>query len=280
MALVGIRFAGMARPDGSGDVDGFVAARSIADLSVDVTEAPIAWAARAVGLWRQQGVVVFPSLLSGAALHSLRTVVRRTLRNASAIDRSDSIRESGVSGSLRTLKGLGVSRYREALGLIASRLSLTLSHALLDSSQLLLGSSVLRTSAGAKHQDWHRDNSLRDERIVKVQISLSGSAADQGVLEVQPASHNRLDRGPQEGNERDQRAASVAMAVPAGSIVLYAPSLRHRGRAHTQGEDRVVVALTLLGARGQPPCGIPITASPEDVGRWWLVDGAVQESSR
>ena len=277
LALAGIEGAS------SNTIGAAIAAQDIGELSVHVddTDASHEWAVRAVGLWRRQGVVVFPSLLNRTTVDALKATALHTLKDETAIDRSDSIRESGIGGSLRSLRAVSVSAYREALGALASKLAPFLAGALNDERQLMLGSSVLRTSPGAKAQGWHRDNSLRDDRLAKAQIALGEQAAGQGVIEVQPATHNRLDKDPKEGNMRDEMSIGVPMAVPAGTVVFYAPTLRHRGGAHEleKREDRLVFALTLQGEKGMLPCGIPITAAPEDVGRWWIVNGTVRESA-
>ena len=66
-------------------------ADTIGQLSVDMS-LPGA-VERAVGLWRQRGVVVFPSLLSGSAVRELREAGGSALRN-SAVDYSNHLRES------------------------------------------------------------------------------------------------------------------------------------------------------------------------------------------
>merc|ERR1719399_1358124 len=96
----------------------------------------------------------------------------------------------------------------------------------------------------------------------------------QGVLGVQPGTHNSLEP---DGEDDADRLPSVAMAVPKGTVVFYAPSLRHRGGVHKLKRDRMVWALTLQSSHALAPCGIPVTVSHEDVGRWWLVDGRVHD---
>ena len=81
---------------------------------------------------------------------------------------------------------------------------------------------------------------------------------------MQPATHRGEDRHGQ---------PSVAVAVPAGSVVFYSPNLLHRGRANEHPNERIILTLTLMGAHGLIPNGIPLAVQPEDDGRWWLADG-------
>lgn len=45
-------------------------------------------------------------------------------------------------------------------------------------------------------------------------------------------------------------------------------------------EERVILSMTLLGQGGLVPLGLVMTVSPEDVGRWWLEDGAVHDEGQ
>ena len=91
LALAGIEGAS------SNTIGAAIAAQDIGELSVHVddTDASHEWAVRAVGLWRRQGVVVFPSLLNRTTVDALKATALHTLKDETAIDRSDSIRESG-----------------------------------------------------------------------------------------------------------------------------------------------------------------------------------------
>ena len=294
-------------------VAGAVAARSLADLSVQLdtvqekkdeedaaaaaTAAAAAklagqgearaqpeaepWVGRAIRLWREQGVVVFPSLLDEAAVQTLRDAALATLRNASVTDRSTVIRASRA-GAVRTrqLKALPISVYRDVLDSLSSALAPFLSRGLQSDRLLVLESGALRTLPGAASQTWHRDNVLADARLAAVQISLGDTeAAEHGALRVRPASHNaefvRMDE------------AGVAIApLRRGTVVLYSPNLVHRGggytdvvahQAHEVAVGRLVVTLTLLGVDALLPFEHPITVSPEDAGRWWVEGGRVRD---
>jgi ankyrin repeat protein len=258
-------------------------AHSVEELCVNLSGAgSLDAVAHAVGLWRQQGVVVFPSLLNQSMLAQLRAHAQSSLSNRSVIDRSAAIRESGVRGSHRTLRAVAVGPYRNALQALASSLTRFLEGALQDRSLLLLESSVLRTSLGAPPQGWHRDSNVRDERLTKIQISLQATRLTQGALEVQPGTH-RSGRADETPSDSRASATGVVMAVPEGTVVVYSPSLVHRGGVHTlrlqEGSERLVLALTVMGQHALLPTGVPITLSEEDAGRWWLESGTLQERS-
>ena len=101
-----------------------------------------------------------------------------------------------------------------------------------------------------------------DARLVSVQISLVDTAAEQGALEVRPATHGGAPRG--------GPSLPLPLAVPAGTVAFYAPDLQHRGRGNTHTSERLFLGITLLASGGAVPSGIPYTFLPHDVGRWML----------
>ena len=144
-------------------------------VHLDATKATTAepWAERAVRLWRQQGVVAFPSLLADAAVDALQGLAHSTLHNDTSPDRSSAIRSSRVgSQRTRTLKALPVSAYHDVLDSLTSTLEPFLSPALGSARLLVLESGALHTASGAVAQEWHRDNVVTDARLAAVQISL------------------------------------------------------------------------------------------------------------
>ena len=132
----------------------------------------------------------------------------------------------------------------------------------------------MHTSAGASAQRWHTDSAIRDDRVAIVQISLGDTAAEQGTLEVVPATHSSRSRL-RPDIEAKNAGASVAMAVPKGTVILYQPNLVHRGGAHTLRDDRTIIVLTLLGSNAHMPINFVFNVAPEDVGRWWVRGGEV-----
>lgn len=258
--------AGVAAPCDGTSEDPWRAARSVGALSVIAASEP-AGVRRALSLWRRQGVVVFPSLLNASALRTLRGHVQAAVDH-SAVDRSANIR----APALRTLRALSMTHGAPALREISSALSGFLSGALIDPSQLLLEVAAYRASPGALDQGWHRDDGVLDSRLASVQIALVDTAATQGALEVQPASHTH-DDVPADG------ASSVRLAVPEGSVVVYSPNLVHRGGANTHAEKRLAVTLNLMGANGLVPNGIPLAVLPEDAGRWRIAGGELLDSA-
>jgi hypothetical protein len=240
--------------------DRWRAARSVGALSVDSVSEP-AGLRRALSLWRRQGVVVFPSLLNASLVRALRGHAQAAVDH-SAVDRSANIR----APALRTLRALSMTHGAPALREISSVLSAFLAGALIDPSQLLLEVAAYRASSGALAQGWHRDDGVLDSRLASVQIALVDTAATQGALEVQPASHTH-DDVPSDG------ASGVKLAVPEGSVVVYSPNLVHRGGANTHAKERLAVTLNLMGSNGLVPNGIPLAVLPEDAGRWRLAAG-------
>ena len=110
-----------------------------------------------------------------------------------------------------------------------------------------------------------------------MQVALAPTRADQGALEVLPASHTHDERPAAAGAPEPP---GIPIAVPAGSVVFYSPNLVHRGRANRLGEARLAVTMNVMGARGLVPDGIPLAVHPADAGRWWLIDGALVDGNK
>ena len=237
-------------------------AQTVAELSVIDISAPGA-ARRAVSLWRRQGVVVFPALLESAAVQALRA--RADTQRVASVDRTAHIR----APANRTLRAVPVTHSTEALSTLASQLDSFLAEALQSHSRLLLEVGLMRALPGAADQGWHRDDGVLDGRVASVQIALVDTAAAQGALEVLPASHTHTEA-------TEDTSGGVALAVPAGSVTVYSPNVVHRGRANTHGEERLTQVLTLMGASGLVPNGIPLVIEREDAGRWWLEAGELR----
>ena len=255
LALVGVgaRERGTARP-----------ARTPSELSVtDVSAADAT--TRALGIWRSQGAVVFPSLLPPSLVAALRSTLLQT--HAATVDRTTDIRKPAN----RALRALPVGSGVDLLNAMASALNAFLSEALQSPSMLLLELGVMSAARGASEQGWHRDDPILDSRTASVQIALVDTAAEQGALEVQPGSHTHTEA------TDDGHAPSVTVAVPAGSVTVYSPNVLHRGKANARREERLTVVLTLMGAGGLMPNSIPLVVQEEDAGRWWLENGELQD---
>ena len=248
---------------------------------------PPEWARRAVKLWREQGVVVFPSLLNATVVSSLREAAEARLQSEDAVDLSGLIRQSSGNASHRMLRPLPVSPSRGALAALASSLAPFLARALMSPRQLLLDFGAYRTAAGAEAQEWHTDSPFRDSRIAHVQIALVETGAEQGELQVQPATHG--SRTPSEkvheaagesssAPSSEHAGVKLSLApVPAGTVSLYRLDLLHRGGRHSlpQRGARLIGSLKLMGEHAFVPDGIPLKMLPEDAGRWWLEGAGV-----
>ena len=129
---------------------------------------------KALALWRQQGVVVFPELLDAQLVASLQAQVQEACdADGQGIDRSANIRQP----SKRTLRALSVAQHKEPLEAIAKGLEVFLSEALSDDHQLLLEYGGYEIQPGAAAQDWHRDDSVIDSRVASIQIALTDTVS-------------------------------------------------------------------------------------------------------
>ena len=245
------------------------AAATLDDLSVYLNQTD--YMRRALALWRQQGVVVWPALLDEGVVEAARRQALVVLESEqrAAVDRSCNIRQPGR----RTLRAMGVEEGPDALAAIAQALASFLEEALKGDRQLVLEHAAYRSAHGAAEQEWHRDDGVIDSRIVSVQVALVDTAFNQGALEVAPATHraDAAERLPMHG-----QFSGLSMAVPAGSVVMYSPNLLHRGRANQHGIDRLILTFTLAGKHGLVPNGIPLAVQPQDEGRWWLRAGRLE----
>ena len=240
-------------------------AKTLVELSCEprMTTESTADTRRALSLWRREGVVVFPELLDRAALEALREVAERVLDDdgTTAVDRTANIRAKAN----RTLRALPVADdgAKHALQALTTALGDFLSRALMDPRVLLLELAVMQARRGATAQGWHRDDGVLDRRTASLQIALVDTIADQGALEVQPGTHLESERP-------DEHTFSVSIAAKAGTVTVYSPNLVHRGRANTLDRARLTVTLTLMGASGLVPYGIPLAVEPTDAGHWWI----------
>jgi hypothetical protein len=73
---------------------------------------------------------------------------------------------------------------------------------------------------------------------------------------------------------------NVTLRVPKGSVTFYGLEYMHRGGAHTlmNREDRVVLAMRLVGEHGFVPCGY-LKPHPKEGGRWWVEGGRVVDAA-
>ena len=228
-------------------------------------------AERAAAIWRRQGVVVFPALLPAAVVDALRARVAVLRRGGEVVDRSASLRNAS-GGRARELRGVPLADSGGVLAALGVALAPFLRRALRHRTQLLLESSVMVTRPGAADQEWHTDLPNHDDRIASVQVALTDVEEAGGPLEVQPGTH--LDDEPQRG--RAAGAAAVRVAVPRGSVTVYAPRLRHRGCGNAAAEERITLAFTLVGSGGLLPPGLPYTVEPADAWQWAFCDGQLE----
>ena len=132
------------------------------------------------------------------------------------------------------------------------------------------------TSPGAAAQHFHRDVApavvSRSSLTVSVQVSLVDTAANQGCLEVIPGS--QAFSAEVSDKERQEVMPRVKVAVPKGTVVVYALHTMHRGSSNTHTAKRPFFFFTLKGTGLAPP-GLAYTIEADDIGAWSIVDGAL-----
>jgi len=263
------------------------------------SEAEVAAAAdAALSLWRRNGVVVFEKLLTPHATEALLSAVRAAEADDGATDYTLVTRNA--KRGTRSHKALPVSAAREALGEVAQRIGPFLSAALGGGGALaLMESGFMVTRPGAEAQAFHRDVApgvvSASSLAASLQVALVDTCAEQGVLEVSPGSH-RFDPAAPETTSFDRRVAAggsataggaaaavggprLRLALPAGSVAVYALHLLHRGSANTAPADRPFYFFTLKGPGYAPP-GLAYTIEPSDIARWSLHGTALLEQAQ
>ena len=246
---------------------------TIASLSCPTPPATEAELQKALSRWRRNGLAVFPSLLTDKEVESLLAHVRIAQAGNHTKDYTAVTRDKAS----RCHKALPVDEARPALEAIATRLQPFLDAALGTAAPALLESGFMVTAPGAAGQNFHRDVApavvSRSSMTVSIQVSLVDTAADQGALEVIPRSQaydpTVTDR------TRAEAMDKVAVAVPKGSVTVYALHTMHRGSANTNAADRPFYFFTLTGLGLAPP-GLAYTIQPADVGQYEMVGGALQ----
>lgn len=238
---------------------------TLAALSVDRPPTDGAAMAEARDKWRRHGLVVFPGLLSAKATAALLEHVRAAQHGNHTRDYTGVTRDK----SHRCHKALPVAEAVPALDEIGNQLRGFLEAALGTPAPCLLESGFMVTAPGAAAQLFHRDVApavvSASSITVSIQVSLVDTAATQGALEVIPGSHG-FDPSITE-RERQQTLPHVPVAVPAGTVTVYALHTMHRGSANTHTADRPFYFFSLVGSGLAPP-GLAYTIEPEDIGRW------------
>lgn len=225
---------------------------------------------RALRLWRRNGLAVFPSLLDEKQTAALLKHVRDAQHGNKTNDFTSVTRDN----SHRVHKALPVGEARAALEQIAKRLQPFLESALGTDAPALLESGFMVTAPGASAQNFHRDVPpavvARSSMTVSIQVSLVDTAATQGCLEVIPGSQT-YDPSVSD-RTRAETLPKVRVAVPKGTVVVYALHTMHRGSSNTHTDDRPFFFFTLTGDGLAPP-GLAYTIEPGDVAQWALAGG-------
>ena len=250
----------------------------LADLSHEVGGGGLADGSEelraALGTWRRHGVAVFPSLVDGDALATLAAAVEEAAAGDGTLDYTAVTRNS----KHRVHKSLPVGAAEAALSQIASRLRPFLATALGADALSLMESGFMVTSPGAEGQQFHRDVAPAlvscSSLTASIQISLVDTDATQGALEVIPGSHAFDPSVSDRARADDPAVAKVPVAVPKGTVTVYALHTMHRGSSNTHTAKRPFFFTTLKG-RGLAPPGLAYTIEADDIGAWSIVDGAL-----
>jgi len=238
--------------------------------------------AEALRLWRRHGVVVFPGLLTPDEVQPLLRAVRAAEVDPNATDYSQVTRDSSLGA--RTHKALPVSAARPALDALAARLGSFLATALGEPNGSLpvLESGFMVTRPGARDQAFHRDVApgvvSASSLSASVQLVLVDTASNQGALQVKPRTHRFDPVAPFVDGVDGGDVAPVALALPEGSVVVYALHLVHRGSANTAAADRLFYFFTLKG-RGYAPPGLAYTIEPTDIAKYRLAANGLEQAA-
>lgn len=255
-------------------------ATTLVELSVDLPPAGApesAWESarkQAMHLWRAHGAVVFPRLLTLEEVAPLLAAVRAAEQDANATDYTQVTRGSALGA--RTHKALPVCEAKGALEAIVARIGPFLHTALGGGSEEplpLMESGFMVTRPGAKEQAFHRDVAPGvvscSSLSASLQVALEDTAANQGALQLKPGTHVFDPSAPFADGMDGADMPEVTLALPAGSVVIYALHLIHRGSANSAAADRPFYFFTLKG-RGYAPPGLAYTIRPEDIAQWKL----------
>ena len=116
---------------------------------------------------------------------------------------------------------------------------LEIAQALLDRELLLSSLCSLTLGPGQTAQPMHEDTQQiplprpHPPLSINAVWALSDFTEDNGATRIVPGSH-RLDHAPEYGSHYD----SIAVPVPAGSVIVFDSALWHAGGANTTGERR------------------------------------------
>jgi len=172
---------------------------------------------------------------------------------------------------------------QDALTAVARKLHPFLAVALGSTQLPLLESGFMVTSPGADAQQFHRDVAPAvvscSSLTASLQISLVDTEVNQGPLEIVPGSHV-FDAAVSDRSILDNPSTNkLPVAVPAGTVAMYALHLIHRGSANTHpSADRPFFFFTLMGAGLAPP-GLAYTIESSDIGRWQMREGLLQSTA-
>ena len=106
--------------------------------------------------------------------------------------------------------------------------------AALPRDRRLVELSSITVFPGAESQPLHRDEMGEGKQVISIFINLSDTHESTGALNVYPGSHKTT----QTPDEAERSADGVALALPAGSVVIMNGKLLHRGLANTS-PDRI-----------------------------------------
>ena len=212
---------------------------------------------------RRDGYVVVPDLISQQEVDEIKASLAPWLRGE-LMGRNDfeGIRSERVYALLA--KAPPVARIIEHPDVLA------LLDALLTPHYRLSACLAIQVHPGETPQGWHADDSYvwiprpRPMMGVSAIWAFDDFTDDNGATEVIPGSHLW---GPDEQAEPDD-ARAVRVIMPAGSVVLFAGTLEHRGGAHRGSATRLGITPQYCEPWVRQIENMPLAVPPELAGRY------------
>jgi ectoine hydroxylase-related dioxygenase (phytanoyl-CoA dioxygenase family) len=211
---------------------------------------------------QQHGYVILESVLDAAELAEIREALRPHLRQQGA-GRNNF--EGYATERVYGLVGKGAPFAR----LVEHPCVLAVCDALLEPNYLLTASQAIRIYPGESPQPWHVDDGFyripRPRPAVSVSTiwAIDPFTEDNGATQLVPGSHRwgdapldamvaelareittrDPDRTPRTGSTPDDVARTqIDATMPAGSVIIFAGTLLHRGGANTSTAPRLAIS--------------------------------------
>ena len=228
----------------------------------------------------RDGYVVLPSLLSAADLTAIRDELAPHLRD-------DDIGRNNFEGhrTQRVYSLVAIGRALEALA--EHPRIMAICDALLQPGFLLTASQAIRILPGETSQPLHTDDSFypiprpRDAISYSTIWAIDDFTVENGATQIIPGSHRwgdeevgdllaqidfqtRTDGSPMEPELPEKiRAMLVPVTMPAGSVIVFAGTLVHRGGANRSDSPRLALSNQYCEPWARPQENYFLSISPQ-----------------